>query len=109
METSDAVISSFTLPKKPKKPIINRVNSFGDSLSDRGQMYKRLLGGVFPMARLSGLTGKSPDGRFTNQYTWLDNWARVLTESSYIKHLEKRGHTPEAIVDLILSDPNHKK
>lgn len=88
---------------------MNRVISFGDSLSDRGKMYKRLLFGIIPLAYLSGLEGKSPFGRFTNQYTWLDHWTAVLSESSFIKELEAQGHTPESIIQLLLTDERAKK
>lgn len=89
-------------------PIINRVVSFGDSLSDRGKMYKRLLWGLIPLAKVSGLEGKSPYGRFTNQYTWLDHWAAALSENQYIKQKEDEGYTPEGILQLLLTDPDAK-
>ncbi len=88
---------------------INRVVSFGDSLSDRGKMYKRLLFGIIPLANLSGLEGKSPFGRFTNQYTWLDHWTAVLSESTYIKDLEAKGETPESIVHQLLTDDKKRE
>ncbi|MBA3537923.1 MAG: hypothetical protein H0T84_15185 [Tatlockia sp.] len=81
--------------------VVNRVISFGDSLSDRSRMYKRLLFGLIPLAKLSGLEGKSPFGRFTNQYPWLDHWTAVLSESNFIKSLEARGYSPESIMQLL--------
>ncbi len=88
--------------------IINRVISTGDSLSDRGKMYKRLLFGIIPLAKLSGLEGSSPFGRFSNQYTWLDHWTAVLSESTYIKNLEAQGYTPENIMQLLLTNEEAK-
>lgn len=45
---------------------------FGDSLSDRGRMAQSEL------APLSGLEGKSPEGRFTNGYVWFEYFLRDL-------------------------------
>ncbi len=45
---------------------------FGDSLSDRGLMAQSAL------APLSGLQGKSPEGRFTNGYVWFEYFLRDL-------------------------------
>ena len=47
-------------------PMIERFIVIGDSLSDKGQMRASCL------APLSGLIGRSPDGRFTNGFTWDD-------------------------------------
>ncbi|MBA2653234.1 MAG: SGNH/GDSL hydrolase family protein [Tatlockia sp.] len=89
--------------------IINLAVGCGDSLSDRGTMYKRLLLGIIPLAKMSGLEGNSADGRFTNQYTWLDHWAAVMVESQYIKDLEQQGYTPVGIVELLLTSKEHQE
>tara|TARA_R110002126_G_C10490915_1_gene504541 strand:+ start:4518 stop:5828 length:1311 start_codon:yes stop_codon:yes gene_type:complete len=52
--------------------IIENILVFGDSLSDRGAMANSAL------AAFSGLWGKSPHGRFTNGYVWLDYFIRQL-------------------------------
>jgi|GEM_PF-1597208 len=82
-----------------KRPPIKRIIIMGDSLSDRGFMEKDEWGGFIPMNVLSGLKGKSPDGRFTNGYTWSDalaailaaefKFARVKTYNDYIRNDDK--------------------
>lgn len=58
--------------------IIKRLKFIGDSLSDRGEMNQRELLGFISMAHLSGLSSKSPDGRFSNGYVWADFFAACL-------------------------------
>lgn len=51
----------------------------GDSLSDRGTLAKRHGLGLIPMRTFSGLEAKrSPFGRFTNGYNWIDTIAERL-------------------------------
>ncbi len=51
----------------------------GDSLSDRGTLAKRHGLGLIPMKTFSGLEAKkSPFGRFTNGYNWIDTIAERL-------------------------------
>lgn len=65
------------------KTRISRFVALGDSLSDRGTMNNRYLMGFLPMSSLSGLSGTSPRGRFTNGYTWLDCFiANIATKLS---------------------------
>jgi len=54
---------------------INRLIVLGDSLSDRGTMYKRMVG------MFSGLWGKSPKGRFTDGLVWVDYLYNTLFSS----------------------------
>lgn len=52
--------------------VIRKILGFGDSLSDRSTMEKSIL------APLSGLEGKSEEGRFTNAYVWFEYALRSL-------------------------------
>lgn len=61
-----------------QKPAIQKIYILGDSLSDRGTLWKRKILGLVPMRALSGLTHKSSKGRFTNGYVWADNFAAAL-------------------------------
>lgn len=54
----------------------------GDSLTDRGTMARSAI------AAFSGLYGKSPHGRFTNGYVWLDY---------FIQQVVQKGQIPEWI------------
>ncbi|MFZ4077089.1 MAG: SGNH/GDSL hydrolase family protein, partial [Legionellaceae bacterium] len=54
----------------------------GDSLTDRGTMARSAI------AAFSGLYGKSPHGRFTNGYVWLDY---------FIQQMSHQGQEPEWI------------
>ena len=49
---------------------ITQLIIMGDSLSDRGTLNQRKLFGLIPMSYLSGLSSKSPRGRFTNGFLW---------------------------------------
>lgn len=62
----------------------------GDSLSDRGTLNKALLFGCIPMASLSGLEGRSPDGRFTNGLVWGDHVSAVIASDFTIHRLQQR-------------------
>ena len=79
------------------KSKINYLIVMGDSLSDRGTLAKRHGLGLIPMKTFSGLEAKkSPFGRFTNGYNWIDTIAERLhkfysqNEPTYV---EER-HTP---------------
>ncbi len=61
-----------------KKAIIRYITVMGDSLSDQGISDKRKILGCIPMAKLAGLSGKSPNGRFTNGASWEDYLAAML-------------------------------
>ena len=60
------------------KTKITCLNIMGDSLSDTGTLNEEFLVGVVPMSFLSGLSGKSPRGRFTNGFLWADFVAASL-------------------------------
>lgn len=72
------------------KPIIRYYLSIGDSLSDPGQMDHRKLFDIIPMDGFSGLKGKSPDGAFTNGYTWITNLGEEITEQELLDNLNKK-------------------
>ena len=67
---------------KPTK--VTSLLLMGDSLSDRGTMAKAPI-----MNRLSGLAAKSPEGRFTNGFTWSDDICAADANQFGIKQLER--------------------
>jgi hypothetical protein len=75
------------------KPMISHVVMMGDSLSDRGTLDHRYLLGVIPMAWLSGLTTKSPQGRFTNGFAWSDHISAMFINEFIIESTAK-NHIP---------------
>ena len=89
---------------KPSK--ISHLVLMGDSLSDRGTMDHRYLFDLLPMRFLSGLKGKSPDGRFTNGFTWSDDILAIFANQFGIKQLEKKKKPASAneseLVDALL-------
>lgn len=68
------------------KRIIRRKIFMGDSLSDRGTLDHLKLGGVIPMSLVSGLSSKSPRGRFTNGFLWIDMLAAIGVEKLEMDH-----------------------
>lgn len=78
-ENEEVYYSQYLSHKeKQSKPIKKQIIIIGDSLSDRGEMDKRELLGFIDMSDLSGLSGTSPQGRFTNGFTWSDFFATSL-------------------------------
>lgn len=76
----------------------------GDSLSDRGTADKDYVLGCIPLAFLSGLTGSSPKGRFTNGYVWADVISSLFASDFMIKQIKKKyGYTNEEIADAVLT------
>ncbi|KTD35676.1 putative thermolabile hemolysin [Legionella moravica] len=74
------------------KPAI-KISSFvvlGDSLSDRGTLNKRYAAGVLPMRIVSGLSSKSPRGRFTNGFLWGDYVTASTAEQFQIDSVRKK-------------------
>lgn len=70
------------------KTKITHIVSIGDSLGDRGTMFKRTLFGI-PLRYLIGLNADSPKGRFTNGYTWNDYFGSMLASMFIVKEHEK--------------------
>lgn len=88
-------------------PVINHFLIMGDSLSDRGAMNHRKLFNILPMSVLSGLSGKSSTGRFTDGYTWAD---QVLCGMIAGFELQKDPtKTPEQIKEAIANDTDEAK
>ncbi len=83
------------------KAHIYRLVIIGDSLTDRGQMAHSKLFGFIPMGKLSGLTGKSPLGRFTNGLTWADDLLRQYAEEFIMDILLTKGIHKQAIIEAI--------
>lgn len=73
------------------RPTIRHVVSLGDSLTDRGTMYKRTLFGI-PLRYLIGLDKTSAKGRFTNGYTWNDDFGTMLADMLIAKDYEKKSN-----------------
>lgn len=92
-------------------PVITHIITMGDSLSDRGTMDKRKLLGIIPMSKLSGLTGFSPDGRFTNGLAWDDHLSASLANEFNIRKFERKDHLrPTDIADAVIAhDPRVEK
>lgn len=82
-----------------KPQIISHFIIIGDSLSDRGTANRRLL-----LRYLTTLHNKSPQGRFTNGYTWSDHICAKLISEFIIRELKNnKGMSPTEISDAILS------
>ena len=101
---------------KPRK--ISHIVVMGDSLSDRGSMDHRRLFGIIPMDKLSGLTGQSPDGRFSNGYTWTDYIGAMIANEFLVKDIEtgrgtdvrKRRDSADDADDILDHSPSsHQK
>ena len=70
---------------------ISQLVVLGDSLSDRGTLYKRMLLGILPMSYLSGLSKKaSSKDRFTNGYLWGDYVSATAAENFEINCQRRR-------------------
>jgi hypothetical protein len=75
-----------------------------DSLADRGTLYNRKLFGFIPMSLVTGLKGKSPDGSFTNGYTWSEDLITALVSEFTINKIKNKKHlTPCDIADAIVN------
>ncbi len=62
----------------PRKHVIKHIVTMGDSLTDRGTMAKRKIWGTISVSYLLGMDKTSPKGRFTNGYTWDDDFGAML-------------------------------
>lgn len=82
---------------------ISRFVVLGDSLSDRGTLDKRYAAGVLPMRIVSGLSSKSPRGRFTNGFLWGDYVSASTAEQFEIDALRKKlklDNSPRSNADI---------
>lgn len=92
------------------RPRIKRIIMIGDSLSDRGTMFKEKLFGFIPMKILSGLKGKTPDDSFTNGFPWSDHLITALANKFTIKKLKtEKGLDNADISDGIINCDAHIK
>lgn len=71
---------------------ISHMVIMGDSLSDRGTADEAYVLGCIPMSWLSGLSGTSPQGRFTNGYVWADGISSMFASDFMIKEIKKQGN-----------------
>lgn len=86
------------------RPVISQIITMGDSLSDRGMMNKKKLFGFIPMSFVSGLSGVSPDGRFTNGLAWDDHLAATMASKFTIDEIRHLSHYDATdIVDAIIA------
>jgi phospholipase/lecithinase/hemolysin len=97
--------------------VIKHVNFLGDSLSDEGDLDHRKLFGVIPMAALSGLD-ESPIGRFTNGFTWADDFTIRQIENFVIdiicqewdeQKLRDLGFDPTKKIGQLLLHQDYKR
>lgn len=90
-----------------ERTIIKYVDIFGDSLSDRGTLYKRKLFGFISLNFFSGLQGRSPQGSFTNGFIWTDHFIAMLANKLTVRKMRKRWQwLNEDIADaFIANDP----
>lgn len=72
----------------PKKKKITHFLIMGDSLSDRGTLNKRKLFGFIPMSIITFFASKTHNNRFTNQYTWDDDFGAVLEAEMITRELK---------------------
>ena len=82
---------------------ISQLVVIGDSLSDRGTIDRRKLLGLLPMSYVTGLSGRSPRGRFTNGYLWGDYLCATILEDFQIEFERKRlklKHDARANADI---------
>lgn len=82
------------------KPIISYFIIMGDSLSDRGTMEQRHLFNIIPMASLSGLAGKSPQGSFTNGFPWSDFISATLANEFMIAYFTNQRLAEKEVTSL---------
>lgn len=76
------------------KRIIRRRLFIGDSLSDRGTLDHLKLLDFVPMSFVAGLNGKSPHGRFTNGFLWVDMLGASESEQLEIDHWRHAAKLP---------------
>lgn len=89
---------------------IRRFVVLGDSLCDRGTLMKRHLFGVIPMSFIVSLSTKSHHGRFTNGFTWDDDFGAMFAAHFIARDLEQREFNVNDATDvadgIINGDPN---
>lgn len=92
------------------KKKISHIITMGDSLSDRGEMEHRKLFDIIPMAILSGLSKRSPKGRFTTGLVWDDDLANFIYKRDYAqKYGQKYLNNNIVMNNKILNNFNRVK
>lgn len=93
------------------KQVIRRRVFMGDSLSDRGTLDHLKLLGFIPMSVVAGLAGKSPRGRFTNGFLWVDMLGAceigqlVIDYFRHLLRLEDNAVDNADLADRLICDP----
>lgn len=78
------------------RPTIRYLTILGDSLSEQGSLNTRSICCI-PLAKFSGLAGKSPNGRFTNGWCW-DDYLAAMLENKF------QGKDPKDIEEILASN-----
>ncbi|VVC75603.1 hypothetical protein AQUSIP_08930 [Aquicella siphonis] len=90
------------------RPDISRIIIMGDSLSDRGTIYKKKLFGFIPMSLLAGLTGTAPGDSFTNGMPWSDHFIAALANEFTIKKFQNdKKWRSDDMADAIINNDIH--
>lgn len=91
-----------------RNDVISNLIIISDSLSDRGTLYTKKILDLIPMRAISGLDGKSPQGSFTNGFTWADDLSADIANKLIIKKLKHQRNLSESdIADaVIVKDPS---
>ncbi len=93
------------------KRTIRRRIFMGDSLSDRSTLDHLKLLDFIPMSLVSGLAGKSPRGRFTNGFLWVDMLGASTSEQFEIDHWRNASKLPDTgagnadLADRLITEP----
>lgn len=83
---------------------ISHMVLMGDSLSDRGTVYREKILGFIPMAWFAGILGNTPKGRFTNGYVWADAISSFFASDFIIQQLKQKYHcSNEEITNAIIA------
>lgn len=92
------------------RPDISHIIIMGDSLTDRGTLYKEKLFGFIPMSVVAGIAGTSPADRFTNGLPWSDHFIASLANELTIKlFMRKKKWRNDDIADAIIDNNIHMR
>ncbi|MFZ2316013.1 MAG: SGNH/GDSL hydrolase family protein [Gammaproteobacteria bacterium] len=80
------------------RPTIRYLTILGDSLSEQGSLNTRSVCCI-PLAKFSGLSGKSLNGRFTNGWCW-DDYLAAMLENKF------QGANPKDINQVLVNNGN---
>lgn len=99
----DRILKNLKHTNRNNKSDIHYMVIFGDSLSDRGEAHARKLLGLISFAWLSGLSGYSPRGRFTNGFVWNDSLGAATAAHFLIRDMKRKNLTATDISDGIIN------